>query len=295
MFKEESICHPHGTNYLGGKIYQREVKGAKYWSFNPTQYVTQAWKNVEEQLLKRVARGDDRFNANITRADSDKPSLLKPTANALPGDYHPELDMSDELKPMDAAYYQSLIGVLRWIVELGRVDLALECSVMSSCLALPREDHLRKVLQIFGYLKAHSNTELVFDPHFPEWYGTREEQFPLQDWKGTPYFTGENSLKEEKPENAPKPRGFGMVMSAFCDSDHAGCKVTRRSRTGFLVYLQSGLVYWHSKKQAGVETSSFGSEFIAMKQCTEYVRGLRYKLAMMGIRCDECCYIFGDN
>ena len=84
-------------------------------------------------------------------------------------------------------------------------------------------------------------------------------------------------------------------MSAFCNSDHAICKVIRRSRTGFLVYLQSGLVYWHSKKQAGVETSSFGSEFIAMKQCTEYVRGLRYKLAMMGIRCDECCYIFGDN
>ena len=86
-----------------------------------------------------------------------------------------------------------------------------------------------------------------------------------------------------------------MVMSAFCDSDHAGCKVTRWSRTGFLVYLQSGLVYWHSKKQAGVETSSFGSEFIAMKQCTEYIRGLRYKLVMMGIRCNECCYIFGDN
>ena len=40
MLKEESICHPHGTNYLGGKIYQREVKGAKYWSFDPTQYVT---------------------------------------------------------------------------------------------------------------------------------------------------------------------------------------------------------------------------------------------------------------
>lgn len=50
-----------------------------------------------------------------------------------------------------------------------------------------------------------------------------------------------------------------------------------------------------SKKQTGVETSSFGSEFIAMKQCTEYLRGLRYKLRMMGIPCDLPSYVFGDN
>lgn len=39
----------------------------------------------------------------------------------------------------------------------------------------------------------------------------------------------------------------------------------------------------------------FGSECIPMKQCTEYVRGLRYKLQMMGISCDGPCHIFGDN
>ena len=42
-------------------------------------------------------------------------------------------------------------------------------------------------------------------------------------------------------------------------------------------------------------TSSFGSEFIAMKQCCEYLRGLRYKLRMMGIPCDFPSYIYGDN
>ena len=36
-------------------------------------------------------------------------------------------------------------------------------------------------------------------------------------------------------------------------------------------------------------------QFTAMKQCTEYVRGLRYKLRMMGIACNEPTYIFGDN
>ena len=53
--------------------------------------------------------------------------------------------------------------------------------------------------------------------------------------------------------------------------------------------------YWYSKKQGSVGTSSFGSEFIPMKQCCEYIRGIRYKLRMMGIPVDLPTYIFGDN
>ena len=80
-----------------------------------------------------------------------------------------------------------------------------------------------------------------------------------------------------------------MIMSAFVDSFHAGCKVLQRSRTRFLVYLQCVLIYWFSKKQGSVGTSMFGSEFIAMKQCTEYVRGLKCKLQMVGISCKGPC------
>ena len=84
-------------------------------------------------------------------------------------------------------------------------------------------------------------------------------------------------------------------MRLYVDADHAGDCVTRRSRTGFLVYVQNTLVYAFSKKQPGVETSSFGSEFMAMKVATEYVRGLRYKLRMMGISIRGPCYVYGDN
>ena len=52
---------------------------------------------------------------------------------------------------------------------------------------------------------------------------------------------------------------------------------------------------WFSKKQMGIESSSFGSEFIAMKQCCEYLRGLWYKLRMMGIPVEGPAYIEGDN
>ena len=77
------------------------------------------------------------------------------------------MDVSRELNEADAAYYQSLIGILRWMVELGRVDVCLEVSMMSSHLALPRESHLEQVLHIFAYLKKYHNTELVYDPSDP--------------------------------------------------------------------------------------------------------------------------------
>ena len=93
----------------------------------------------------------------------------------------------------------------------------------------------------------------------------------------------------------PQPRGFGFTMRGKVDADHASDSVSRRSRTGFIIYLNCAPVYWMSKKQTSVESSSFGSEFVAMKQCCEYIRGLRYKLRMMGIPCEGPTYIYGDN
>ena len=50
-----------------------------------------------------------------------------------------------------------------------------------------------------------------------------------------------------------------------------------------------------SKKQSCIETSSFGSEFCAMKTACEYLRGLRFKLCMMGMPVNDPCYIMADN
>ena len=85
------------------------------------------------------------------------------------------------------------------------------------------------------------------------------------------------------------------IFSINILADHATDSITRKSRTGFLVYLNCALIYWMSKKETSVETSLFGSEFCAIKHCTEYIRGLRYKLRMMGITFDGPAYIYGDN
>ena len=69
----------------------------------------------------------------------------------------------------------------------------------------------------------------------------------------------------------------------YADSNHAGEKRTRWLRTGFFVLINSALIQWLSKKQATIETLVFGAEFVAMKLGMESLRGLRYKLRMMGV------------
>ena len=271
ILKEESIGDP--GQYLGGKLRKVMLEcGTQAWSFGSTQYVKEAVNNVETYLAKKGKK------------------LVAKAPTALSNGYRPELDVSPELESGDASYYHSLIGVLRWIVELGRVDINVEVSMMSSHLALPREGHLEELFHIFAYLKKHHHAEMVFDPTPVEIDSTA---FEAQDWSYSQY--GCEDMKEELPPNMPEPKGCSMRMRVYVDSDLAGCHVTRRSRTGFVVFLNNAPIYWYSKKQNSCETSTFGAEFCAMKQATEYVRGLRYKLRMMGIRVDEPAFVFGDN
>ena len=58
--------------------------------------------------------------------------------------------------------------------------------------------------------------------------------------------------------------------------------------------MNTALVQWFSKKQSKVETSVFGAEFLTMKQGIDVLRGLRYKLRMMGIPISSPLYIYGD-
>ena len=270
LIKEESVGPPE--IYLGNKVSQLVMpSGRRAWGWSSSQYVQNAIKNVEEYLKKK-----------------GKDSLPRKATSPFSTEYRPELDVSAELNPQEAAHYQSLIGILRWIVELGRADVTVEASMLASCLALPREGHLKQLYHVFAYLKAKHNAEMIFDPTEPD---IDESKFQEEDWSSSVYA----DAKETLPSDMPEPRGFGFKIIAYVDSDHAGNEVTRRSRTGFMVFLNNAPIYWTSKKQGSITTSSFGSEFIAMKECCEYLRGLRYKLRMMGIPCDFPSYIYGDN
>jgi len=101
--------------------------------------------------------------------------------------------------------------------------------------------------------------------------------------------------EEKIPPNAPKSRGKPVQINCFVDSDHAGNLATRRSHTGILIFLNMAPISWYSKRQNTVESSTFSSEFIALKTAVEQLMALRYKLRMFGIPIEGPARAFCDN
>ena len=117
------------------------------WAFSSSQYVQAAVKNVEEYVK-------DKYNLKV-------PSRAETPIQTL---YRPELDASMDLTPVLEYYYISLIGIPGWILDLERVGICLEVSMMSSHMEISRQGHLYQVLSFFVHLKKYRNTEMVFDP-----------------------------------------------------------------------------------------------------------------------------------
>ena len=266
--KPNSIGDP--DMYLGAKVSMNVLPdGVEAWGLSSSKYVQEAVKNADKYCRKKTGRG--------------LPSPPTPFKN----DYRPEMDESPELNADDGSYYHSAIGILRWIVELGRVDIITEVSLLSSHLALPREGHLEAVFRTFGYLGRKHNAVMIFDPSYPE---IKESDFKECDWKE--FYKG---AEEPIPPNAPEPRGKDIDLTLYVDSDHAGDRLNRRSRTGFFIFLNNAPIVWLSKKQNLVDGSVFGAEFCAMKHGIETARGLRYKLRMMGVEINGATKVYGDN
>ena len=267
---KEEAAEP--DRYLGANIAKVQLKdGSTAWSMSSDDYVKGAVDVVKGMLAK-----DGKV---LVRKGNDRP---------MPQNYRPEEDTTPELGSELASRYQQLIGMLRWACELGRVDILLETAVMSSHLCLPREGHLEAVYKIFSYLENHLKSNMVFDPKVVQ---LDETAFNTTDWTDSVY----GKVTEEIPPNAPEPLGMPVHMTCFVDANHAGDTQTRRSQTGFVIFLNNAPIDWYSKKQNTCESSTFGSEFVAMRVAVERIRALRYKLRMFGIPIAGPTAILGDN
>jgi hypothetical protein len=143
------------------------------------------------------------------------------------------------------------------------------------------------VFHVCVYLALQHNSGVVFEPTYPS---VDMGAFIKTDWKSM-----YGDVKEMIPPDAPAPLGKEVDLCLFIDSDHAGEKFTRRSRTGYVIYFNMAPIVWFSKRQPTVESSVFGAECVAMKNGIETCRGLRYKLRMMGVTLSGPTFVYGDN
>ena len=153
---------------------------------------------------------------------ADEYALTKKAPNPFPLGYEAETDISPLCPDAEASYFQTIIGVMRWMVELGRIDIAVEVSMLSSFLAMPRKGHMTAALFCMSYLKQRHNSKIYLDPSYPD---IDHDKFK-QDANWTAFY---GDVKEAIPVNAPKPLGKDVDLRMFVDSDHAGDKTNRRA------------------------------------------------------------------
>ena len=84
--------------------------------------------------------------------------LPKSAENPFPLNYSPETDVTEVLDADMANYFQTLIGVMRWMVEIGWIDIVTEVSMLSSHLAMPCKGHLECALHMMSYLSKEHNS-----------------------------------------------------------------------------------------------------------------------------------------
>ena len=71
--------------------------------------------------------------------------MLKRADNPFKSGYCPELYVALVLEPDEASYYQSLIGVMRWMIEIGQNDVDIKASLLLLHSVMPRQEHLEAV------------------------------------------------------------------------------------------------------------------------------------------------------
>ena len=133
IVKKDSIKY-HDV-YLGMDIRKRIDKqtGKEYMLTGSNTYTKRAIDTIKTQMKQD----------GLTFTNNPK----QPFSTVA---YRAELDSSPFCYDVKSVYYMQLIGILRWMCELGRIDIVYETAILSRYSIQPRTDHLEQLLHIFS-------------------------------------------------------------------------------------------------------------------------------------------------
>ncbi len=216
--------------------------------------------------------------------DEKLPNIKSP----LDKNDHPELDNSDFANEDLISKYMCMIGQLQWLVTLGRFDILAHVMSMSRFRLAPRIGHIERLKRIYGYLSKTKHYAIRYRTYPPDY-----SQLPVQeyDWSRNVY----GQVQEEIPSDVPTPLGEPVVTTTFFDANLMHDITTGKSVTAVLHFANTTPFDWYSKRQATVENSTYGSEFVAARTATEQIIELRHTLRYLGVPINSTAYMFGDN
>ena len=162
-----------------------------------------------------------------------------------------------------------MVGQLQWLITLGRFNIQAQVISMSRFTAQLRQGHLERLQRIYAYIIRTKDYATRFRTNEPGYSYLPEQNF---DWADTVY----GHVQEIIPNDIPDPLGKTVTTGTTVDANLNHCLATGRSLAGCLHFIYHTPIDSYSKKQATVETTTYGSEFVASKTSTEQNNDLRH-------------------
>ena len=126
-------------------------------------------------------------------------------------------------------------------LTLSRPDITFAVHHLSQVVSQPRIPHLKVVHHLLGYLKSTPGQGLLFSS------------------------TASPTIR------AFSDASFPVRLKAFSDADWGSCLDTRRSVTGFCIFIGDSLVSWKAKKRNTISRSSAEAEYRALSSTASEV------------------------
>jgi hypothetical protein len=243
------------------------------------------FRNVDNTLSYGPKKYIKKMLESFEQMFGQKPNEYK--SPLLPND-HPEFDTSDLLDEAGINQYQSMIGAAQWAITLGRFDIQTAIMTMSQFRVAPRIGHLDRMKRIYGYLKRFSNGAIRINTSLPDFSNYQVVEY---DWSTAVY----GDVSEDIAPDIPTPLGKKVILSHYFDANLYHDLTTGRAVTGILHFLNRTPIDWYSKRQATVETATYGSEFVAARITVDQIIDLRTTLRYLGVPIEDKSFMFGDN
>jgi hypothetical protein len=201
---------------------------------------------------------------------------------------HPELDNSEFCDAQGIRFYQTMIGQFQWLIALGRFDTFTATMSMSRWRVAPRVGHLERLKRMYGYIKKFPDGFIRYRTDEPDHSGIQE---PAYDWSSSIY----GKVQEMIGEDIPEPKGKPVILTTYKDANLYHDLITGRSVTAVLHLINQTPFDWYTKRQSTVETSTFGSEFVAARIAVDQIIENRTALRYLGVPIKGKTILLGDN
>jgi len=202
----------------------------------------------------------------------------------------PELDESKLCGDDDQRRFQQILGALQWTITLCRFDICNAVLCLNAYQCNPRQNHLKLIRHVADYILSTPDHGIRFRTQIPD-YSHLYDSITTYDWADTVY----DNASEVIPTDAPTPKGRYVRTTTYKDANLMHNLVNGRSCSGVLHFINQTPLDWFCKRQAQVETATYGSEFVAARCAVEQIMDLRYTLRMLGVPILGQAWLFGDN